>query len=154
MILVGAVHIAQSLAPMAKLTGYDVVIVDPRQAFTSRERFPGAALNHDWPDDALTALAPDRRTAVVTLTHDPKLDDPALSVALRSDAFYIGALGSTRTHGRRLERLREAGFGDNDFARIHGPIGLDIGAVSPAEIAISIMGEVTRTLHAPAEDGK
>lgn len=149
LIVVGAVHIAQSLVPMAALTGYAVTVVDPRGAFASDARFPDVTLSQDWPDDALQALAPDRRTAIVTLTHDPKLDDPALAVALRSDAFYIGALGSRRTHARRIERLRELGFGDKDFARIHGPIGLDIGAVSPAEIAISIMGEITRVMHRP-----
>lgn len=151
MIVVGAVHIAQSLVPMAKLSGYDVTIVDPRQAFASESRFPGVHLNHQWPDEAMTALDPDRRTAIVTLTHDPKLDDPALSVALKSDAFYIGSLGSNRTHARRVERLREAGFSENEIGRIQAPVGLDIGAVSPAEIAISIMGEVTAILHAPAQ---
>jgi len=150
MIIVGAVHIAQSLVPMAKLSGYDVTIVDPRQAFSSETRFPGVTLNHDWPDEAMKALDPDRRTAIVTLTHDPKLDDPALSIALRSDAFYIGSLGSNRTHARRLDRLREADFSEAELSRIEAPIGLDIGAVSPAEIAISIMGEVTAILHAPA----
>jgi xanthine dehydrogenase accessory factor len=150
MIIVGAVHIAQSLVPMAKLSGYDVTIIDPRQAFASESRFPGVTLNHDWPDEAMKAHKPDRRTAIVTLTHDPKLDDPALSIALRSDAFYIGSLGSNRTHARRLDRLREAGFSEAELSRIEAPIGLDIGAVSPAEIAISIMGEVTANLHAPA----
>lgn len=150
MIVVGAVHIAQSLVPMASLTGYEVTVIDPRQAFASEARFPGVALNHDWPDEAMKALDPDRRTAVVTLTHDPKLDDPALTVALRSDAFYIGCLGSTRTHARRLDRLREAGLTETELSRIHAPIGLDIGAVSPAEIAISILGEITAILHTPA----
>lgn len=149
LIVVGAVHIAQALVPMAALTGYSVTVVDPRGAFATDARFPDVTMSQDWPDDALQALTPDRRTAVVTLTHDPKLDDPALAVALRSDAFYIGSLGSRRTHARRLERLRELGFGDKDFIRIHGPIGLDIGAVSPAEIAISIMGEITQVMHRP-----
>jgi len=149
LIVVGAVHIAQSLVPMASLTGYAVTVVDPRGAFATDARFPDVTLSQAWPDEALDALSPDRRTAVVTLTHDPKLDDPALAVALRSDAFYIGALGSRRTHARRLDRLRELGFGENEFARIHGPIGLDIGAVSPAEIAISIMGEITQVMHRP-----
>ena len=149
LIIVGAVHIAQPLARMALLAGYAVAIVDPRGAFATAERFAGVAESHgfsvsrDWPDAALTALDPDSRTAVVTLTHDPKLDDPALAVALRSDAFYIGSLGSRRTHGKRRERLAELGFDDAAFARIHGPIGLDIGALSPAEIAISIMAEIT-----------
>lgn len=152
LIVVGAVHIAQSLVPMAAITGYAVTVVDPRGAFATDARFPGVTLSTDWPDDALTALDPDRRTAVVTLTHDPKLDDPALDVALKSDAFYIGALGSRRTHARRIERLRELGFTDKDFARIHGPIGLNIGATSPAEISISILAQITEVLHTPAAE--
>jgi len=147
MIVVGAVHIAQALAPMAGLAGYAVTVVDPRTSFASDARFPNLDVDTAWPDDALTALAPDRRTAVVTLSHDPKLDDPALSVALRSDCFYIGSLGSTRTHAARLTRLAEAGFTDNEMSRIHGPIGLDIGAKTPAEIAVAILGEVTRALR-------
>jgi len=148
LVIVGAVHIAQALAPMATLAGYAVTIVDPRGAFATEARFPGVALSSDWPDDALEAFDIDRRTAVVALTHDPKLDDPALGVALRRAPFYIGALGSRRTHAKRLERLREAGFDEATLARIHAPIGLAIGAVSPAEIAISILGEMTQTLHA------
>ena len=150
LIIVGAVHIAQPLARMALLAGYAVTVVDPRGAFATAERFAGVAesqgfsVSQEWPDAALTALDPDLRTAVVTLTHDPKLDDPALTVALRSDAFYIGSLGSRRTHGKRRERLAELGIGDAAFARIHGPIGLDIGALSPAEIAVSIMAEITK----------
>ena len=147
MIVVGAVHIAQSLIPMAKLSGYDVTIVDPRQAFASESRFPGVTLNHDWPDEAMKALDPDRRTAIVTLTHDPKLDDPALTFALMSDAFYIGALGSKRTHSSRIERLKAAGFSKAQIDRVHGPIGLDIGAAGPAEIAVSVMAEITRVLR-------
>jgi xanthine dehydrogenase accessory factor len=146
-ILVGAVHIAQPMARMAALAGYLVTVVDPRTAFASDERFPGIDISTEWPDEALERLKPDRRTAVVTLTHDPKLDDPALRVALRSDAFYIGALGSKRTHAGRLKRLAELGFGDTDFARIHGPVGLDIGAVSPSEIAVSILAEMTLDLR-------
>lgn len=145
--VVGAVHIAQALAPMAALAGYAVTVVDPRGAFATESRFPGVTLNTDWPDDALAALNIDRRTAVVTLTHDPKLDDPALEVALRHAPFYIGALGSRRTHARRLERLRAEGFDESTLARIRGPVGLDIGAVSPAEIAISILAEMTSVLH-------
>lgn len=152
MIVVGAVHIAQFLVPMAAIAGYAVTVVDPRGAFATDRRFPGVTLSQEWPDDALEVLAPDRRTAVVTLTHDPKLDDPALAIALRSDVFYIGALGSRRTHARRLDRLRELGIADRTLDRINGPIGLDIGAVSPAEIAISILGEITQTLHRPAAD--
>ena len=150
MIVVGAVHIAQSLVPMASLAGYDVTIVDPREAFASEARFPGIALNHAWPDEAMRELDPDRRTAVITLTHDPKLDDPALKVALRSDAFYIGCLGSTRTHARRVERLREAGLTETELSKIHAPVGLDIGAISPAEISISILAQITAVLHSPA----
>lgn len=147
LIVVGAVHIAQSLVPMAALAGYAVTLVDPRRAWASPERFPDVTLLTDWPDEALTALAPDRRTAVVTLTHDPKLDNPALAVALRSEVFYIGALGSRKTHGKRLDALRDLGFGEADFARIHGPIGLAIGAKSPAEIALAILAQITQVKH-------
>ncbi len=150
MIVVGAVHIAQALVPMARLAGYEVVVVDPRRTLASIERFPNVAVTTDWPDEALTTLAPDRRTAVVALTHDPKLDDPALAAALASDAFYIGALGSRRTQASRLARLREMGFSDHDLSRIHGPIGLPVGATSPAEIAISILGQVTQVLRGAA----
>ena len=147
LILVGAVHIAQPLAQMGRLAGYDVTVVDPRTSFASPERFPEMHLVTDWPDESMAALAPDARTAVVTLTHDPKLDDPALQAALRSPAFYVGALGSKKTHASRVARLTEAGFTDNEIARIHGPVGLSIGAKSPAEIAISIMAEITETLR-------
>ncbi|MBX3505269.1 MAG: XdhC family protein [Parvibaculum sp.] len=147
LILVGAVHIAQPLAEIAALTGYDVTVVDPRTSFASPDRFPGMTLMTDWPDEAMAALAPDARTAIVTLTHDPKLDDPALQTALGSPAFYVGALGSKKTHAARVARLTEAGFGEGDIARIHGPVGLAIGAKSPAEIAISIMAEITETLR-------
>ena len=151
MAIVGAVHIAQVLAPMAHLTGYDVTVADPRQGFTSPDRFPDISVVDDWPDDALDAFAPDSRTAIVTLTHDPKLDDPALERALKSEAFYIGSLGSKKTHAARLERLSRAGFGEVDFARINGPVGLSIGARSPAEIAVSIMAQITQALRqAPA----
>jgi len=151
MLIVGAVHIAQPLAPMAVLAGYEVTIIDPRRSFATAARFPGVAITHDWPDEAMDRLKLDARTAVVTLTHDPKIDDPALDRALRSDSFYIGCLGSTRTHKARLARLGEAGFGEKDFARLHGPIGLDIGAQSPAEIAISIMAEITAELRREPE---
>jgi len=147
MIIVGAVHISQALAPMAEIAGYHVIIIDPRRAWATAERFGDVELIDEWPDDAMTALDPDRRTAVVTLTHDPKLDDPALDIALRSSCFYIGALGSKRTHAKRLERLTELGFDADAFARINGPIGLDIGAKSPAEIALAILGQVTETLR-------
>jgi len=149
LILVGAVHIAQALVPMAQLTGYDVAVIDPRSAFGSPERFPGVTLSNDWPDEAMAQMKPDLRTAVVTLTHDPKIDDPALMSALKSDVFYIGALGSKKTHASRLERLTAAGFGPDDFARIHGPVGLSIGAKSPAEIAISILVQMTAALRQP-----
>jgi xanthine dehydrogenase accessory factor len=147
MAIVGAVHIAQPLCRMAALAGYDVTVIDPREAFASEERFPGVSLLGDWPDESMAKFAPDRRSAVVTLTHDPKLDDPALTIALRSDAFYIGALGSTRTHAKRLARLKEEGFTDEQMARIHGPAGLSIGAKSPAEIAVSILAQVTERLR-------
>ena len=143
MLLVGAVHIAQALGPMAALAGYGVSVIDPRRSFATDARFPGMALFHDWPDEAMAALGLDSRTAVVTLTHDPKLDDPALAAALRSPAFYIGALGSKRTQAARLSRMAEAGFTPADLARIHGPVGLSIGALSPAEIAVSILAQVT-----------
>ncbi len=142
LIAVGAVHISQALAPIAKLIDLDIVIVDPRTAFASPERFPDVTLIAEWPDVALPPIGLDRFTAMVLLCHDPKIDDPALAAALRSECFYIGALGSRKTHGKRLERLRSLGFKDPDLARIHAPIGLDIGAVSPAEIAVSIMGEL------------
>lgn len=147
MIIVGAVHIAQPLVTLAQTSGYEVVIVDPRGAFATRDRFPGVTLSEDWPDDALNTLGVDNRTAVVTLTHDPKLDDPALHVALRSEAFYIGALGSRKTHAGRVERLTEAGYTDDEIGRIHAPVGLAINAKSPAEIAISIMAQITQVLH-------
>lgn len=146
-IAVGAVHITQALAPMAALAGYEVTVIDPRSAFATDARFGQVSLRTDWPDEAMALLKPDLRTAVVTLTHDPKLDDPALAAALRSDAFYIGALGSRKTHAARVERLRRLGFSNNELARIHGPIGLPIGAKSPAEIAVSILAEATRDLR-------
>src|SRR5690606_17015552 len=128
LIVVGAVHIAQALLPMARLAGYDPTLIDPRDAFGSAQRFPGENILHDWPDEAMAALKPDTRTAIVTLTHDAKLDDPAILAALASDCFYLGCLGSTRTHAKRLERLRAAGLGDDAISRIHAPVGLDIGA--------------------------
>jgi xanthine dehydrogenase accessory factor len=152
--IVGAVHIAQPLAQMAALAGYAVTIIDPRSAFASELRFPGVALSTEWPDDAMAVLRPDRRTAVVTLTHDPKIDDPALTAALRTDAFYIGALGSRKTHASRCQRLTEAGFTQANLARIHGPVGLTIGALSPAEIAVSILGQITATLRADRLKGR
>ncbi len=147
LIVVGAVHISQALVPMAQLAGYEVLVVDPRKAWANAERFPDVTLVDGWPDEALRSLDPDHRSAVVVLTHDPKLDDPALGVALASPAFYIGALGSKKTHGKRLDRLREAGIEENALTRIHGPIGLAIGAKSPAEISIAILAQMTQALH-------
>jgi xanthine dehydrogenase accessory factor len=150
LILVGAVHIAQKLVPMARAAEFAVDIVDPRIAFATAERFPDVGLSHDWPDKAVAALKPDSATAVVTLTHDPKLDDPALIVALRSQAFYIGALGSRKTHGKRIERLAAEGFDAAALARIRAPVGLPIGALSPGEIAVSIMAEIVAIRHGRA----
>ena len=147
MVIVGAVHIAQHLVAMARACGYDPLLVDPREAFGTAARFPGEVISHDWPDEALAAFGLDGRTAVVTLTHDPKLDDPAIRVALASPAFYIGCLGSTRTNAKRLTRLTEAGFTDTDLARLHAPVGLNIGARSPAEIALSVMAQITQVLR-------
>lgn len=150
LVVVGAVHVAQALVPMARIAGYDPVVIDPRAAFASDARFPGETLVLDWPDAAVTALGLDSRTALVLLTHDPKLDDPALQVALGAACFYIGALGSTRTHAKRLERLRAAGFSADCLARIHGPVGLNIGAAGPAEIAVSILAQMTAVLRGVA----
>lgn len=161
-IVVGAVHIAQAMAPMAAPLGFAMTVVDPRRAFATAERLPDVTLRTDWPDEAMAALKPDGRTAVVTLTHDPKLDDPALDAALRSPAFYIGALGSRRTHAKRVARLQELGHDAAAMARIHAPVGLDIEAVTAPEIALSVMAEIVaarrgaalgqpRPLPAPAE---
>lgn len=143
LVIVGAVHIAQSLAPMATMLGFDVTVVDPRGAWATGQRFPGVKVIQEWADEAFQEMGLDRNTAVVTLTHDPKLDDPALESALKSDVFYVGALGSTRTHAKRKERLSQVGITDEQFARIHGPVGLNIGAKSPAEIAVSILAQIT-----------
>jgi xanthine dehydrogenase accessory factor len=151
LIVIGAVHISQALAPIASLLGYDVTIVDPRTAFASPERFPGVKVIAEWPDTALPSLGVDRYTAFVALTHDPKVDDPALMHAIERDCFYIGALGSRKTHGRRLERLKQQGASDAQLARIHAPIGLPIGAISPPEIAVAIMGEITSRLRLTPE---
>ncbi len=142
LIVVGAVHIAQALVPFAVQLGLATTIVDPRRAFATDERFPDVAVSTDWPDEAMDRLAPDCRTAVVTLTHDPKLDDPALDRALRGAAFYIGALGSRKTHAARLARLRALGHDDAALARIHGPVGLNIAAVTAPEIALSIVAQI------------
>jgi xanthine dehydrogenase accessory factor len=151
LVIAGAVHISQALVPMAKMLDYDVTVVDPRTAFASPERFPDVPLIAEWPDVALPPLNVDHYTAFVALTPDPKIDDPALAHALERDCFYIGALGSRKTHARRLDRLKSLGFGDNVLSRIHAPIGLNIGAVSPAEIAVSIIGEITQQLRGPKE---
>jgi xanthine dehydrogenase accessory factor len=151
LVVIGAVHISQALAPIAKLLGYDVTIVDPRTAFATPERFPDVKVIAEWPDQALPPLNVDHYTAFVALTHDPKIDDPALLHALARDCFYIGALGSRKTHARRLERLKQQGVNDGDLTRIHAPIGLDIGAVSPAEIAVAIMAQITERLREEQE---
>ena len=151
LVITGAVHISQALAPMGQLLGYDVTIVDPRTAFASPERFPDVKVLAEWPDTALPPLNIDRYTAFVALTHDPKIDDPALLHALQRDCFYIGALGSKKTHGRRVERLKQAGIPDAAIARIHAPIGLSLGAVSPAEIAVSIIAEITQSLRVKSD---
>ncbi|HTH96046.1 MAG TPA: XdhC family protein [Stellaceae bacterium] len=153
LIMVGAVHIGQFLAPMAVMAGYKVIIVDPREAFAAQHRFPQAdgetlTLVNEWPDDAMESLKPDRRTAIVTLTHDPKIDDPGLIGALKSNAFYIGALGSKKNHAGRGERMKKAGFDEATVARIHGPVGLDINATSPGEIAVAILAQMTQILRA------
>ncbi len=147
MAVIGAVHIAQPLLQMARLAGYDVTLIDPRPAFATESRFPGETLVEEYPDDVLPGFGLDARTAVVTLSHDPKIDDPAIAEALRADVFYLGCLGSTRTHAKRVKRLQETGFDADAIARIHAPVGLDIGANSPAEIAIAIMAEVTQALR-------
>src|SRR6201998_2764840 len=150
-VAIGAVHISQALAPMAKLLGYDVVVVDPRTAFATPERFPDVKLIAEWPDTALPPLNVDGYTAFVALTHDPKIDDPGLLHAFQRDCFYIGALGSRKTHAKRGERLMAQGAKESDIAKIHAPIGLAIGAVSPSEIAVSIMAEITAQLRLPAK---
>ena len=147
LVIIGAVHIAQAVIPMAQQAGYDVIVVDPRGAFATGARFPGVTLHVEWPDEVIPKIGLDARTAMMALTHDPKIDDPALFAALKSDVFYIGALGSKKTQAARVTRLKDEGFTDTELARIHGPIGLAIGAKGAAEIAISIMGELTRTLR-------
>jgi xanthine dehydrogenase accessory factor len=147
LVVTGAVHISQAMVPIARALGLDMTVVDPRTAFATSERFPDVVLIADWPDVALPPLGVDRYTAFVALTHDPKIDDPALEHALRAECFYVGALGSRKTHAGRVARLKASGFGDDAIARIHAPIGLNIGAVSPAEIAVSILGEIVATLR-------
>jgi xanthine dehydrogenase accessory factor len=147
LVIIGAVHIAQAVIPIAQQAGYDVIVIDPRGAFATGTRFPGVALHVEWPDEIIPQIGLDQRTAMMALTHDPKIDDPALEAALKSDLFYIGALGSKKTQGARVARLTEKGFGEAQIARIHGPIGLAIGAKGAAEIAISITAEMTRVLR-------
>jgi len=150
LVIIGAVHIAQPLVKMARLCGYDITLIDPREAFATQQRFPDETLLHDWPDDALAGLGLDARTAVVTLSHDPKIDDPAIIEALKAPVFYLGCLGSSRTHAKRLARLEAAGLSPRNIARIHAPVGADIGAKTPAEIAVSIMAQITERLRRPA----
>lgn len=145
--VIGAVHITQALAPMARVAGFDMTIVDPRTAFATPERFPDVRLIADWPQNVLPSLGLDRYTAIACFTHDPKIDDPGLEAALSADCFYVGALGSRKTHGKRVERLREKGFSDEQIARIRAPVGIDIGAVSPAEIAVSVLAEIVLSLR-------
>jgi len=152
LIIVGAVHVAQPLVPMARALGYDVVIVDPRSAFATEERFGDVAISREWPDEALPRIGVDGRTALIALTHDPKIDEPALIYALSSDAFYVGALGSKKTHAKRIERLIQAGIAPGDIERIHAPIGLDIGAQGAAEIAVSIIAEITAVQRGRGKD--
>jgi xanthine dehydrogenase accessory factor len=147
LVIIGAVHIAQSLIPIAQQAGYDITVIDPRGAFATGERFPGVALHAEWPDEILPKIGLDARTALIALTHDPKIDDPALCFALKTDAFYIGALGSKKTQASRRERLLKQGFSEVDLSRIHGPIGLPIGATGAPEIAISIMAEMVKALR-------
>lgn len=147
MVVVGAVHIAQALVPMARLAGYDPLIIDPRGAFAQEHRFPGEDIREDYPDEVLPDYGLDTRTAVVTLSHDPKIDDPAIEAAIASECFYLGSLGSTRTHAKRVDRLKARGYSDDQIARIHAPVGLDIGSKSPAEIAISVMAQITQALR-------
>ena len=149
LVIVGAVHISQALAPLARSLGYDVTVVDPRTAFASPERFPDVPLVAEWPDVALPPLNVDHYTALVAVTHDPKIDDPALLHAFERNCFYIGALGSRKTHAKRADRLKAQGASDADIARIQAPIGLNIGAVSPSEIAVAIMAEITAQLRLP-----
>lgn len=147
LVIVGAVHISEALCAMARATGYAVTVIDPRSAFLRPERFPGVQLVDQWPQEAFARIKPDARTAVVLLTHDPKIDDPALLAVLPTPAFYVGALGSTRTHAKRLQRLAEAGVDETARTRIRGPAGLSIGARTPAEIAVSVLAEMTQALR-------
>jgi xanthine dehydrogenase accessory factor len=150
-LIIGAVHISQALVPMAQIAGFNVTVIDPRGAFATPQRFSNVKIIEEWPDDALKNLNIDSRTSILTLTHDPKLDDPALEIALSTNAFYIGSLGSRRTHASRLDRLALSGFNEKDFLRIHAPIGLDVGATSPEEIAVSILAEMIAVKHGKSD---
>lgn len=152
LVLIGAVHITQALVPMAELAGFDVTVIDPRTAFATVDRFPGTTLHADWPEDVLKNMPLDAYTALAAVTHDPKIDDFPLQAALKAECFYVGALGSRKTHGKRLDRLREKGLPETDLARIEAPIGQDIGAASPAEIAVAILGSVIKALRKPETD--
>ena len=147
LILIGAVHVSQALIPMATLLGFNVTVIDPRTAFASDERFPTVTMLNDWPDQAIRILKPDHRSAVVTLTHDPKLDDPALKETLQTDAFYVGSLGSRKTHASRIERLVAEGIDEQSLSRIHAPVGIHLGGRRPAEIALSIIAQIVQTLR-------
>jgi xanthine dehydrogenase accessory factor len=153
LVVVGAVHLAQPLVRLAQVVGYEVVLVDPRPTFATEERFPGVRIERGWPDEALARIGLDARTAVITLAHDRKLDDPALEAALRAPAFYVGALGSRRTQAALRARLREAGVPPADLDRIHGPVGLDLGAVAPAEVAVEILADIVGVLNGAARPG-
>lgn len=154
LVIIGAVHVSQTLAPMAKMAGYDVTIIDPRSAFATPERFPGIGVLAEWPQDALARIKLDRYTGVATLTHDPKIDDPALIAAIKAECFYVGALGSRKTHSARRARLEAAGISGEGFSRIHAPIGLDLGGRAPAEIAVAVLAEIIRTLRRGDEAGR
>ncbi|MCO6390507.1 XdhC family protein [Aliihoeflea aestuarii] len=147
LVIIGAVHISQALAPMARIAGFDVEIVDPRSAFATPERFPDTVVTAEWPDKVLTERPLDAFTALVAVTHDPKIDDGPIEAALRAGAFYVGALGSRKTHSKRVDRLRASGLSDGEIARIRAPIGLSIGAASPAEIAVAVLAEVIQSLR-------
>nr|WP_155197626.1 XdhC family protein [Roseibium hamelinense] len=150
-VVIGAVHITQALVPMAKQAGFDITVIDPRTAFATEDRFPDGSLLAKWPEDALLDVPLDAFTALVAVTHDPKIDDLPLQRALEADCFYVGALGSRKTHGKRCERLMEAGASEGNLARIDAPIGLDIGAASPPEIAVAILGAIIKALRKGTE---
>jgi len=149
LVLIGAVHISQALVPMAEITGFDVSVIDPRTAFATEDRFPGSSLLADWPENVLKVEPLDPYTAVAAVTHDPKIDDYPLMEALKTGCFYVGALGSKKTHGKRLERFREMGLSEDVMSRMEAPIGLDIGAATPQEIAVAVLASVIKALRKP-----